>query len=281
MKAAYERIEGRRAGPRRLRPLVRGSGGPGAQQRERRVRRAVHGAGAGVPCAARGGGRRPRRASTRVSGWWPRCRRPSATRCSRTRQATAPGWPRAADRRRRRRSRQHADSKGHFERIGMRLRAGALRAIAAISLIDQANSRYTFGLPCLTRCRRGGRRRSYRQHAGTRTVTHRPKGVFCMRHYEIVFIVHPDQSEQVPAMVERYRTMVTGREGLIHRLEDWGRRQLAYPIQKVHKAHYVLHEHRVRPGNAGRARARVQVQRRGAAPSDRRDATRRRSRPRR
>ena len=61
-----------------------------------------------------------------------------------------------------------------------------------------------------------------------------------MRHYEIVFIVHPDQSEQVPAMIERYRTMVTGRKGHIHRLEDWGRRQLAYPIQKVHKAHYVL-----------------------------------------
>jgi small subunit ribosomal protein S6 len=61
-----------------------------------------------------------------------------------------------------------------------------------------------------------------------------------MRHYEIVFIVHPDQSEQVPAMIERYRTLVTGRKGLIHRLEDWGRRQLAYPIQKIHKAHYVL-----------------------------------------
>ena len=61
-----------------------------------------------------------------------------------------------------------------------------------------------------------------------------------MRHYEIVFIVHPDQSEQVPAMVERYRAMVTSRGGKIHRLEDWGRRQLAYPIQKVHKAHYVL-----------------------------------------
>jgi small subunit ribosomal protein S6 len=61
-----------------------------------------------------------------------------------------------------------------------------------------------------------------------------------MRHYEIVFIVHPDQSEQVPAMIERYRTLVTGREGAIHRIEDWGRRQLAYPIQKVHKAHYVL-----------------------------------------
>ena len=61
-----------------------------------------------------------------------------------------------------------------------------------------------------------------------------------MRHYEVVFIVHPDQSEQVPGMVERYRAMVTSHKGLIHRLEDWGRRQLAYPIQKVHKAHYVL-----------------------------------------
>jgi len=61
-----------------------------------------------------------------------------------------------------------------------------------------------------------------------------------MRHYEIVFIVHPDQSEQVPAMIERYRGMVTGSGGRIHRLEDWGRRQLTYPIQKVHKAHYVL-----------------------------------------
>ena len=61
-----------------------------------------------------------------------------------------------------------------------------------------------------------------------------------MRHYEIVFIVHPDQSEQVPAMVERYRQMVTGKDGKIHRLEDWGRRQLTYPIEKVHKAHYVL-----------------------------------------
>jgi small subunit ribosomal protein S6 len=61
-----------------------------------------------------------------------------------------------------------------------------------------------------------------------------------MRHYEVVFIVHPDQSEQVPGMVERYKSLVTGRGGVIHRLEDWGRRQLAYPIQKVHKAHYVL-----------------------------------------
>ncbi|HEX8013183.1 MAG TPA: 30S ribosomal protein S6 [Casimicrobiaceae bacterium] len=61
-----------------------------------------------------------------------------------------------------------------------------------------------------------------------------------MHHYEIVFIVHPDQSEQVPAMVERYRTMVTSQGGHAHRLEDWGRRQLAYPIAKMHKAHYVL-----------------------------------------
>jgi len=61
-----------------------------------------------------------------------------------------------------------------------------------------------------------------------------------MRHYEIVFIVHPDQSEQVPAMIERYRAVVVTKGGIIHRLEDWGRRQLAYPIQKIHKAHYVL-----------------------------------------
>jgi small subunit ribosomal protein S6 len=61
-----------------------------------------------------------------------------------------------------------------------------------------------------------------------------------MRHYEIVFLVHPDQSEQVPAMVERYRATIETAGGKIHRLEDWGRRQLAYPIQKVLKAHYVL-----------------------------------------
>ncbi len=61
-----------------------------------------------------------------------------------------------------------------------------------------------------------------------------------MRHYEIVFIVHPDQSEQVPAMVERYSSIVTSKGGKIHRTEDWGRRQLAYPIEKVAKAHYVL-----------------------------------------
>jgi len=61
-----------------------------------------------------------------------------------------------------------------------------------------------------------------------------------MRHYEIVFLVHPDQSEQVPAMVQRYRTMVESKGGAIHRLEDWGRRVLAYPIEDIHKAHYVL-----------------------------------------
>ena len=61
-----------------------------------------------------------------------------------------------------------------------------------------------------------------------------------MRHYEIVFIVHPDQSEQVPAMVERYKGIVGARNGKVHRLEDWGRRQLAFPLAKVHKAHYVL-----------------------------------------
>ena len=61
-----------------------------------------------------------------------------------------------------------------------------------------------------------------------------------MRHYEVVFMVHPDQSEQVSAMIERYRSMIESDGGSIHRLEDWGRRQLAYPINKVHKAHYVL-----------------------------------------
>ena len=61
-----------------------------------------------------------------------------------------------------------------------------------------------------------------------------------MRHYEIVFMVHPDQSEQVPSMVDRYSKIVEAGNGKVHRLEDWGRRQLAYPIQKIHKAHYVL-----------------------------------------
>ena len=61
-----------------------------------------------------------------------------------------------------------------------------------------------------------------------------------MRHYEVVFLVHPDQSEQVPAMIERYRGMIAAGQGTVHRLEDWGRRQLCFPIAKVHKAHYVL-----------------------------------------
>ncbi|WP_440876259.1 30S ribosomal protein S6 [Thalassotalea sp. PLHSN55] len=61
-----------------------------------------------------------------------------------------------------------------------------------------------------------------------------------MRHYEIVFMVHPDQSEQVPGMIQRYTDLISAAEGKIHRLEDWGRRQLAYPINKLHKAHYVL-----------------------------------------
>jgi small subunit ribosomal protein S6 len=61
-----------------------------------------------------------------------------------------------------------------------------------------------------------------------------------MRHYEIVFLVHPDQSAQVPAMIDRYKAIIEGASGTIHRLEDWGRRHLAYPIKKIHKAHYVL-----------------------------------------
>ncbi len=61
-----------------------------------------------------------------------------------------------------------------------------------------------------------------------------------MRHYEICFLVHPDQSEQVPAMLERYRNLIESKNGKIHRLEDWGRRQLAFPIDKLHKAHYIL-----------------------------------------
>jgi small subunit ribosomal protein S6 len=66
-----------------------------------------------------------------------------------------------------------------------------------------------------------------------------PKGAI-MRHYEIVFLVHPDQSDQVPTMIERYKKLVEDNKGTIHRLEDWGRRPLAYPIVKLHKAHYVL-----------------------------------------
>jgi small subunit ribosomal protein S6 len=74
---------------------------------------------------------------------------------------------------------------------------------------------------------------------GTRATSFRKENE-SMRHYEIVFLVHPDQSEQVPAMIERYRGIITAAGGAIHRLEDWGRRQLAFPIAKVHKAHYVL-----------------------------------------
>jgi hypothetical protein len=92
-----------------------------------------------------------------------------------------------------------------------------------------------------------------------------------VRHYEIVFIVHPDQSEQVPGMVERYRAIVTAKSGTIHRLEDWGRRQLAYPIQKDPQGPLCSDEHRVRRRNAERTRAFIQVQRRRAAPSHRQD----------
>ncbi|MFT5453302.1 MAG: small subunit ribosomal protein S6 [Enterobacterales bacterium] len=67
-----------------------------------------------------------------------------------------------------------------------------------------------------------------------------PRREHTMRNYEIVFLVHPDQSDQVPGMIERYSEIITKADGTIHRLEDWGRRQLAYPINKVHKAHYVL-----------------------------------------
>ncbi len=61
-----------------------------------------------------------------------------------------------------------------------------------------------------------------------------------LRHYEVIFLVHPDQSEQVPGMIERYKNLITSHEGRIHRLEDWGRHQLAYSIEKIHKAHYIL-----------------------------------------
>jgi len=70
-----------------------------------------------------------------------------------------------------------------------------------------------------------------------------------MRHYEVVFLVHPDQSEQVPAMIERYKSLIEGAEGKIHRLEDWGRRQLAYPINNLVKAHYVMFN--IEVGQAG------------------------------
>jgi small subunit ribosomal protein S6 len=78
----------------------------------------------------------------------------------------------------------------------------------------------------------------HRERVNAGGLTH--EEVHAMRHYEIVFLVHPDQSEQVPAMVERYRGIIAAGGGQVHRFEDWGRRQLAFPIAKVHKAHYVL-----------------------------------------
>ena len=102
-----------------------------------------------------------------------------------------------------------------------------------------------------------------------------------MRHYEIVFIVHPDQSEQVPAMIERYRNTITAGDGKVHRIEDWGRRQLAYPIQKVFKAHYVLMNIEVGNETLVEIETRVQVQRRGAAPPHRQHEARPTSAPRR
>jgi len=89
-----------------------------------------------------------------------------------------------------------------------------------------------------------------------------------MRHYEIVFMVHPDQSEQVPAMVERYRALIEEDGGHIHRLEDWGRRQLAYPIHKIHKAHYVLMNIECSPGVLDEVAERVSLQRRGHSQPD-------------
>ena len=86
-----------------------------------------------------------------------------------------------------------------------------------------------------------------------------------MRHYEIVFLVHPDQSEQVPAMIERYKGMISAGGGQVHRLEDWGRRQLAYPLSKVHKAHYVLMNVETDQKTLARADRRVPLQRCGAA----------------
>jgi ribosomal protein S6 len=89
-----------------------------------------------------------------------------------------------------------------------------------------------------------------------------------MRHYEIVLLIHPDQSEQVPAMLERYKGLVTAAGGKVHRVEDWGRRQLAYMIQKLGQGALPVPEHRVQQGNADRARDRLPLQRRRAAPPD-------------
>ena len=94
-----------------------------------------------------------------------------------------------------------------------------------------------------------------------------------MRHYEVVFLVHPDQSEQVPAMIERYKSLIEGDNGKIHRLEDWGRRQLAYPIENLVKAHYVLMNIEVEPGRPQRTGRRLPLQRRRAAPPGDRAAT--------
>ena len=87
-----------------------------------------------------------------------------------------------------------------------------------------------------------------------------------MRHYEIVLMIHPDQSEQVPAMLERYKGIVTAAGGKVHRVEDWGRRQLAYMIQKLAKAHYVCLNIETSERGAGRAGNRFPLQRRRAAP---------------
>jgi ribosomal protein S6 len=95
-----------------------------------------------------------------------------------------------------------------------------------------------------------------------------PQGAF-MRHYEIVLLIHPDQSEQVPAMLERYKGIVTAAGGKVHRVEDWGRRQLAYQIQKLAKAHYLCLNIECSKERAGRARNRLPLQRRRAAPPDR------------
>ena len=90
-----------------------------------------------------------------------------------------------------------------------------------------------------------------------------------MRHFEVCFLVHPDQSEQVPAMLERYRALIEGNNGAIHRLEDWGRRQLAFPIAKLHKAHYILMNIECDSDDAGRARGHFPLQRRRSASPDR------------
>ncbi len=89
-----------------------------------------------------------------------------------------------------------------------------------------------------------------------------------MRHYEVVFLVHPDQSDQVPGMIDRYKALIERGNGKVHRLEDWGRRQLTFPVKKIHKAHYVLMNIEVSARDAGRAVECVSFQRRGAAQHD-------------